>query len=358
MLPIRQWPQALLDCAEGVEIVIRHDEGVVGPAIIAALQAQIDALNDQIGSLLPTTGDFLLNVGNVAGVSSQQFTYDMVIDANDNKIIAGSFDRTIDLGGGPLTATDNTFFGMDALLAKFDATGQHVWSMRFGDTGVQHILGVAVDPGGNIAVYTNNPHAGNTGRTIDLGGGPLSERVAIGKFDPDGVHLWSTDGGPARHAAAGHNRSFFSRTSAASTLRTTPRDWLSRISTSTRSLGRAVARLFRSSASRPTNGTSSPSTRWRWRVVQASSNARPVTEVSRSMRWGTTPSWTTSSGAVKSAFDRPIVSTGAPKAMSAAQTRSALSADASIQTSRSPVARGTPWAAIACAPTTRKRASD
>lgn len=48
---------------------------------------------------------------------------------------------------------------------------------------------------------------------------------------------------------------------------------------------------------------------------------------------------------------------GAPNSARARQTRSAFSGVLSIQRSRSPVARGTPWTAMACAPTTRKRAS-
>lgn len=58
---------------------------------------------------------------------------------------------------------------------------------------------------------------------------------------------------------------------------------------------------------------------------------------------------------IKSAGDKPSASAGAPKSSSASRTRRAFSGSGRIQTSRSPVARGTPCAARACAPTTRNR---
>ena len=63
------------------------------------------------------------------------------------------------------------------------------------------------------------------------------------------------------------------------------------------------------------------------------------------MRHGGSPNCATVSGRVRSASSISSAASGAPNAASAAQTRVAFSADASIHTSRSTVARGTPWAA-------------
>ena len=85
-------------------------------------------------------------------------------------------------------------------------------------------------------------------------------------------------------------------------------------------------------------------------------NSTPSMLVIKSMRRGGKPIWTTFPLAVKSSTERLNASTGAPKASSACQTASALALVDSTHTSMSPVARGTPCAAIAWAPTTRNRA--
>ena len=125
---------------------------------------------------------------------------------------------------------------------------------------------------------------------------------------------------------------------------------------SARSFGRPVARLFASSASRPMNGTSRPSTRWVARPVQASSKATSVMLVMMSIRRGGDPIWTIVPSLARSCNVTPSVSTGAPNRTSADQTRGPLFTQGSIQTSRSPVARGMPCTATAWAPTTRNRA--
>ena len=73
------------------------------------------------------------------------------------------------------------------------------------------------------------------------------------------------------------------------------------------------------------------------------------------MRLGGRPNWMTVPGRSRSSRVTPSASSGAPNSHKASHARVVLSSVLSIQTSRSPVDRGTPWTAIACAPTTRKR---
>ena len=49
-----------------------------------------------------------------------------------------------DLGGGPLVAVDSR----DTFVARFSATGEHVYSMRVGEAGVQQAFAVSADPTG------------------------------------------------------------------------------------------------------------------------------------------------------------------------------------------------------------------
>ncbi len=110
---------------------------------------------------------------------------DVATDAAANVVLGGRFFTTIDLGGGPLV----TAGGVDVVLAKFDAAGNHLWSKQLGGAGDEAIDRVVVDAAGNILV------AGHLDGSVDLGGGMLTTAggndVFVAKFDPLGEHLWS-----------------------------------------------------------------------------------------------------------------------------------------------------------------------
>ena len=110
----------------------------------------------------------------------------IAVDASGNVFLAGSFGGKLDFGGGPLVSAG----GYDIFVAKFDPSGTHLWSRRFGDTDdYQEALGVAADPSGAVVV------AGYFRGTVDFGGGPLvsvgGEDVFVAKLQPNGDHVWS-----------------------------------------------------------------------------------------------------------------------------------------------------------------------
>jgi hypothetical protein len=112
----------------------------------------------------------------------------MAVDVYGNTLIAGQFVGTLDFGGGPLTSA-NTYFP-DIYLAKFNASGAHVWSQSFGDaTFFVGEAWVAADGSGNVII------AGYFGGTVDFGGGPLTaagyDDIFVAKFDANGTHVWS-----------------------------------------------------------------------------------------------------------------------------------------------------------------------
>ena len=115
-------------------------------------------------------------------------------DLSGNVIIAGSFEGTVDFGGGTLTSGYR-----DAYVAKFDAAGVHQWSQRFGDALPQECYDVATDASGNIFI------TGTFSGTVDFGGGVLSSAgvsdIYVAKFDAAGVHQWSQRFGDATLAA-------------------------------------------------------------------------------------------------------------------------------------------------------------
>ncbi len=109
------------------------------------------------------------------GTSSGDFSNSVAVDGSGNAYISG---RTSgDLGG-------TNAGGYDAFLIKYDSSGDELWSQQIGtsDDDVSH--SVAVDGSGNayISGYTNG----------DLGGTNDGNNDAfLAKFDSSGNHLWS-----------------------------------------------------------------------------------------------------------------------------------------------------------------------
>ena len=107
------------------------------------------------------------------------------VDAAGNVYIAGGFEGTTDLGGGPLVSAGK----YDFFLAKYDANGIHQWSQRYGGTANDYAHGVTVDASGNV--YMTGEFAG----AANFGGGALISAgfsdIVVAKYDTAGAHQWS-----------------------------------------------------------------------------------------------------------------------------------------------------------------------
>jgi hypothetical protein len=107
-------------------------------------------------------------------------------DSSGNVIIAGSFEGTVDFGGGGLTSS-----GMrDVFVAKYSATGQHLWSKRFGSTGDEVGYGLAVDSAGDVVL------SGKFQGSVSFGGTALTsaggDDIFLAKLSgANGAHSWS-----------------------------------------------------------------------------------------------------------------------------------------------------------------------
>lgn len=127
------------------------------------------------------------------GDADEQGTYAVAVtaDRDGNIIITGQFQGTMDFGGGTLTCSGSD----DIFLAKFDPSGDHVWSQRFGDGGFQAGHCVAADSDGNVII------TGPFNSSVDFGGGTMTSAgsfdIFLAKFDPSGNHLWSQPFGDA-----------------------------------------------------------------------------------------------------------------------------------------------------------------
>jgi len=105
-------------------------------------------------------------------------------DSSGNVIVAGTFEGSVDFGGGALTSA-----GMrDIFVAKYSATGQHIWSKRFGSTGDDAVYGLAVNSLGDVAL------SGKFQGSVSFGGTAL---VSAGGDDAFVTKLSGSTGIPA-----------------------------------------------------------------------------------------------------------------------------------------------------------------
>lgn len=165
-----------------------------------ALIGSFDETTDLGGGLLTSAGstDVYLAKLSSAGVpvfgkkfgnaSSQQGNA-VSFDKDGNIYIAGSFQGTIDLGGGVLTSAGSD----DVFIAKLDPKGKHLWSKQFGGPSSEAALFVGVDDLGYV--FATGTFAGS----VDFGSGLLtsagSSDVFILSLDPSGNQLWSKRAG-------------------------------------------------------------------------------------------------------------------------------------------------------------------
>jgi hypothetical protein len=120
------------------------------------------------------------------GDGQSDHTPRVATDSSGNVVLAGRLEGTVDYGGGPLTSAGS----FDVFLAKFDASGGHLWSKRFGGVSSDDVGSVAVDGSDNIII------TGNTQGEINLGGSTLTSGTGtrngyVAKFDASGNHQWS-----------------------------------------------------------------------------------------------------------------------------------------------------------------------
>jgi len=113
--------------------------------------------------------------------------------AGDGSVfITGTFDETLDLGGGPLNAGGTP----DIFLAKFTADGAHVWSQQFSGGG---------DSGGTkLSVLSNGDLAlgGNFTGSLVFGATTLNSAgmndVFVARLSGTGNPIWAHSGGTAQ----------------------------------------------------------------------------------------------------------------------------------------------------------------
>jgi len=99
-----------------------------------------------------------------AGGSGSEDGRAIAADRDGNVLVTGTFQGSVDFGGGPLTSNGSR----DLFVARYSPSGVHLSSRRYGGVTGEQSCAVAADPTGNPIL------AGYLQGTVDFGQGPLT----------------------------------------------------------------------------------------------------------------------------------------------------------------------------------------
>ena len=135
------------------------------------------------------------NVQSVSAISGTDadHVYDIIIDGSGNTYYTGAFGvANIDFDPGPGTYNLTSAGSTDCYLLKLDASGNFVWAIRWGGTGIDATQEIDFDPSGNIVI------GGYATGAVDFDPGPGTFNLSSGgqhgfvmKVDPSGNFLWA-----------------------------------------------------------------------------------------------------------------------------------------------------------------------
>lgn len=97
---------------------------------------------------LDAKGDYIWSKSFGSAAGEADLLTKVAISSTGQIFMAGAYKVTIDLGGGPLTATGN----QDFFVASFDKNGTHLWSHTFGLMSQALVNGIAATPDGDVVI--------------------------------------------------------------------------------------------------------------------------------------------------------------------------------------------------------------
>lgn len=108
----------------------------------------------------------------------------MELDDDESILVVGSFEETLDLGNGAITSNGKR----DAFVARLDAAGEHIWSVRFGGPGNDYAWQLVALPNGDLVVAGSFEGTGAFGAERLVANGPSDAFVA--RLSPSGDVRW------------------------------------------------------------------------------------------------------------------------------------------------------------------------
>lgn len=143
--------------------------------------------NDIFIAKLDTAGNFIWTIG--FGGIDDDWDADIALDSSDNIYFAGSFQSSLTIGNTTLLSQGQG----DFILAKFDASGNLIWTQSAGGTGIDGLTSIAVDKANNLYIGGYFESNFMWGTTTFFSQGYWDNFVA--KLDTAGNFIWRTSSG-------------------------------------------------------------------------------------------------------------------------------------------------------------------
>ncbi|MFM2017648.1 MAG: hypothetical protein RL007_1304, partial [Bacteroidota bacterium] len=127
------------------------------------------------------------------GGTGPQAATDIALDNAGNIYIIGNFNNSIDMDPGPGVVNITSLGAQDVFIGKYDPSGNHIWSKRFGSISHEAITSITIDASGNV--LTCGSFAGTT--DFDPGAGTANQTATstsdgyISKLDANGNYVWA-----------------------------------------------------------------------------------------------------------------------------------------------------------------------
>lgn len=139
--------------SQGNVYVVGSTAGDVGGQVNAA------SAQDVFLTKYDASGNVLFS--RLLGASDTAEAFDIIVDANDNVIIAGQVNEELD--------TSDVFTGFDSFVTKFDSKGEELWTYQQDTTATDQANALAIDANGDV--FVTGQISGRLNATTTDGGG-------------------------------------------------------------------------------------------------------------------------------------------------------------------------------------------
>lgn len=147
--------------------------------------------------------------GNVLWAKKEGGTYydfgkSISTDANGNVFVTGNFSSDFMTVGND-TLTNNSMFGWDIFILKYDANGNVLWADGAGGTGGEYSNNIATNQNGDVCItgYFYGPSITFQTTTLNNSGQPnMDSDLFVVKYDANGNVVWATSEGAANNDVA------------------------------------------------------------------------------------------------------------------------------------------------------------
>ena len=165
-----------------------------GSAAFGNIQLISNGSIDAFVAKLTAVGDYLWATkagGSPASIDDEVYeeAYSVAVLDDGSAIVTGAFEAEAMFGTTQLTSSGS----VDAFIAKIDADGNYLWANKAGGNGLDHTRAVAVLDDGSSIVSGRFTGTATFGTTELISNGERDAFVA--KFDASGNHVWATHGG-------------------------------------------------------------------------------------------------------------------------------------------------------------------